>query len=114
MNGSELTVAVAEQLNVIFIILNDASLGMVKHGQRLSGAEQVGYQLPEVDFSAIAQAMGAQGYTINSPKDLENLDIEAMCACKGPSVLDVYVDGEEVPPMKMRIEGLNQVQGPSK
>ncbi|WP_455205268.1 thiamine pyrophosphate-binding protein, partial [Kaarinaea lacus] len=32
MNGSELTVAVAEQLSVIFVVLNDASLGMVKHG----------------------------------------------------------------------------------
>ena len=92
--------------------MNDASLGMVKHGQRLSGAEQVGYHIPDVDFCAVARAMGAEGYIINSPSDLENLDIAAMCTRRGPTVLDVRVDGEEVPPMKMRIEGLQKEYAP--
>ncbi|MBU1364875.1 MAG: thiamine pyrophosphate-binding protein [Gammaproteobacteria bacterium] len=104
MNGQELSVAVAEGLTVIFVILNDQALGMVKHGQRLAGAEQIGYQLPTTDFAAIARAMGADGYTVRSPEDMEALDIDAICKKKGPSLLDVYIDPEEVPPMNLRMQ----------
>ena len=41
MNGQEMTVALTEKLTVLFVILNDAALGMVKFGQRMAGAEQV-------------------------------------------------------------------------
>lgn len=106
MNGQEISVAVAEGLTVIFVILNDQALGMVKHGQRLAGAEQIGFQLPTTDFAAIARAMGADGYTIRSPEDMAALDIEAICRKKGPSLLDVYIDGDEVPPMNLRMQVL--------
>ena len=106
MNGQEITVAVEKQLPVIFVILNDASLGMVKHGQRLTGAERVGFELPPVDFAAMARAMGAQGICIRTPQDLANLDVGAMCTRQGPTLLDVYIDPEEVPPMQMRAKVL--------
>ena len=104
MNGQEISVAVAEGLTVIFVILNDQALGMVKHGQRLAGAEQIGYQLPTTDFAAMARAMGADGYVIRSPEDMAELDIEAICRKKGPTLLDVFIDGEEVPPINLRMQ----------
>lgn len=104
MNGQEISVAVAEGLTVIFVILNDQALGMVKHGQRLAGAEQIAYQLPATDFAAIARAMGADGYTVHSPEELAALDIAAICRKKGPSLIDVHIDGEEVPPMNLRMQ----------
>ncbi|WP_290659952.1 thiamine pyrophosphate-dependent enzyme [Aquabacterium sp.] len=64
MNGQEITVAAQEQLTVIFVVLNDAALGMVKHGQRLAGAEQIAFELPQVDFSLMAQSMGITGHVI--------------------------------------------------
>jgi acetolactate synthase-1/2/3 large subunit len=106
MNGQEISVAVAEGLTVIFVILNDQALGMVKHGQRLAGAEQIGFQLPATDFAAIARAMGADGHTIRSPEDMAALDIEAICRKKGPTLLDVYIDGEQIPPMSLRMQVL--------
>lgn len=106
MNGQEISVAVAERLNVIFVVLNDAALGMVKHGQRLAGAERIAYQLPPTDFAAMARAMGARGITIASPDELSVLDIDAICAHDGPTLLDVRIDGEEVPPMKLRMRVL--------
>jgi acetolactate synthase-1/2/3 large subunit len=106
MNGQEISVAVAERLTVIFVILNDRALGMVKHGQRLAGAEQIGCDLPPTDFVALARAMGADGYTIRSPQDIAQLDIEAICARKGPTLLDVLIDPEEVPPMNVRMRAL--------
>ncbi len=109
MSGQELSVAVQEQVPVIYVILNDRALGMVKHGQRLAGAERTAYELPPVDFAAMARAMGAAGHTITCAADLQALDIDAICARQGPTLLDVYVDGEEVPPMGARIRTLNEI-----
>ena len=106
MGGQELTVAVAEGLPVIFVVLNDGAYGMVKHGQRLRGAEQVAYELPATDFAMMAQAMGSDAYAIRSPQDLLELDIEQICRRRGPTLLDVHVDPEEVPPLRARVNVL--------
>lgn len=108
MSGQELTVAVAEQLPVVFIILNDKALGMVKHGQRLGGAEEVAFELPPVDFAQMARAMGAQAETINTVVDLERLDLDRVCKNQGPTLLDVHIDPEEVPPMGARMKTLGR------
>ncbi len=109
MNGQEVSVAVAEKLAVIFVVLNDRALGMVKHGQRLAKAEQIGCDLPPTDFAALARALGAEGFTIRSPEDLMKLDVEAMCTRAGPTLLDVLVDPEEVPPMSVRMRILRDL-----
>ena len=106
MNGQEISVAVAEKQTVIFVVLNDQALGMVKHGQRLAGAEQIGCDLPPTDFAALARALGGQGYVIRSPEDLANLDIDAICMRKGPTLLDVHIDPDEIPPMTVRMRTL--------
>lgn len=106
MNGQEISVAVAEQLTVVYVVLNDNALGMVKHGQRLAGAEQIAYDLPVTDFAALGRALGAQAFTIRSPEDFAALDIEAICSRKGPTLLDVYIDPDEVPPMNLRMRTL--------
>lgn len=110
MGGQEITVAVQERLPIVFVILNDAAYGMVKHGQRLAGAEPIAYELPQIDFAAYAKALGAQGYTIKSPQDLFELNVRAMCEGDGPTVLDVLVDREEIPPMRTRIRVLQAVK----
>lgn len=106
MNGQELSVAVAEKLTVIFVVLNDHALGMVKHGQRLASAEQIGCNLPATDFNMLARALGAEAFTIKSPEDITKLDINAICNHQGPTLLDVHIDPEEVPPMNVRMRTL--------
>ena len=110
MSGQELTVAVEHKLPIIFVILNDQSLGMVKHGQRLAGAEKIGFELPPVDFASIARAMGATAHTITKPEDFDILDSWSMCNAETPTLLDVHIDPEEVPPMKARMKVLNTNQ----
>ncbi|MDQ7015642.1 MAG: thiamine pyrophosphate-binding protein, partial [Gammaproteobacteria bacterium] len=97
MSGQEITVAAQENLSVIFIVLNDSSLGMVKHGQCLSKAESIGHALPQIDYAAMAQAMGIQNVRIRQPNDLLTLDFNAICNHPGPTLFDVYIDLEEVP-----------------
>lgn len=111
MNGQELSVAVAERLPVVFVVLNDSSLGMVKHGQRLAKAEPVAFELPRVDFAALARAMGAKGIHIRSLQELRDLDIDSLCRRSGPTLLDVYIDGESVPPMGTRVKVLGEEHG---
>jgi acetolactate synthase-1/2/3 large subunit len=106
MNGQELSVAVAEGLNTVFVVLNDRALGMVKHGQRLAKAERIGCDMPATDFAMLARALGADGITIKSPADLMALDIEAILHRGGPTLLDVHIDPEEVPPMNARMRVL--------
>ena len=106
MNGQELSVAVAEQLTVVFVVLNDSSLGMVKHGQRLAKAEHIGCAMPKTDFAMLARALGGRGFIIESPADMDALDIDAMLIYPGPTLLDVRIDPEEVPPMNSRMRVL--------
>ncbi|MBF0097741.1 MAG: thiamine pyrophosphate-binding protein [Magnetococcales bacterium] len=113
MSGQELTVAVAERLAVIFVILNDSSLGMVKHGQRMGGGEPIGYELPAVDFALMAKAMGAEGHVIRTLQDLKDVDITKICRRLGPTVLDVHIDSESVPPIGSRLKSLGRAEAVS-
>lgn len=108
MAGQEITVAIQEKLPVIFVVLNDSAYGMVKHGQKKTGAEPIGYRLPQVDFAAFAESMGVPGYLINSPQDLRSLNGRQICGREGPSLLDVRIDPEEAPPIGLRTQVLSR------
>jgi acetolactate synthase-1/2/3 large subunit len=109
MNGQEITTAAEEELPVIFVILNDHAYGMVMHGQRLAGAEPIAYELTHVDFRKMAESMGVPGYVIDSPSDFDHIDFAAMLARKGPTLLDVRIDRNEVPPMTLRLKTLGSL-----
>ena len=106
MSGQELNTAVQEKLPIIFVVLNDAAFGTVKHGQQMAGAEPIAFELPPINFVAYAESMGAQGYRIDSPNDMAALNIPALCAHPGPTVLDVHIDPNELPPLEERIKML--------
>ena len=106
MSGQEITVALVENLPIIYVILNDQALGMVKHGQRLGKAERIGYTLPNVDFAAMAVAMGVKAYRIESLEHLLELDFDKVLASGGPVLLDVQIDPDAVPPMGSRVKVL--------
>jgi acetolactate synthase-1/2/3 large subunit len=106
MSGQEITVALQHNLNVLFVVLNDSSLGMVRHGQKLSGGESIGHELPQINFAMMAQAMGVKAYRIESMDDLMALNIPLLVSQNKPCLLDVVIDGDEVPPMGSRMKVL--------
>lgn len=106
MSAQEITVALEHQLAIIVIVLNDSAYGMVMHGQRLGGAEAVGWQLPQVDYAALARALGIHGVAIDHPDQLEQLDYDALLKRQGPTLLDIRIDREAIPPMTQRVKGL--------
>lgn len=101
MHGNELAVAVTEKLPIIFVILNDQSYGMVKHRHKQTGTELLEFGLPLVDFSQIAKAMGANGYIIHNSQDLKAIDYKAIYSNSKPTILDVRIDPEYIPPIGM-------------
>jgi len=109
MSGQEITVAQQLGLPVVYIVLNDSRLGMVAHGQRLGGAEEIGSELPTVDFRRMAEAMGVRGYLIQTPQDLMNLNIPGICQQSSPTLLDVRIDPREVPPIGRRLHNLHDM-----
>ncbi len=106
MSSHEISVAVQYKLPILIIVLNDSALGMIRFGQKLSKAESIGWQLNQVDFSLLAQAHGAQGIIIDTPEQLQNLDFSVIFSAEAPTLLDVRIDKEEIPPMMARIKHL--------
>ncbi|MBI4357209.1 MAG: hypothetical protein HY559_04970 [Gammaproteobacteria bacterium] len=116
MNGQEFTTALQENLNILFVVLNDSALGTVKHGQRLAQAEPIAYELPPVNFAAIGKAMGIRSYRIRTVSELMALNIPELLKQSGPTLLDVLIDKEESPPLGLRMKmlGTAEVEVPSK
>ena len=108
MSAHELGVAVQYQLPIVFIVLNDNAYGMVKFGQRMSQSESIGWKLNSVDFSALAKAQGANSMIIETPQQLDALDMTTLFSMQIPTVLDVRIDENEVPPMMDRVKSLQQ------
>ncbi len=106
MSGQEMTVAQEHGLNVLFVILNDAHLGMIKHGQALGGAENIANDLPQVDFAMMARALGVKAYNVDSMEQLQHLNVKQLFEKPGPCLLDVRVDAQQVPPMSSRVKVL--------
>lgn len=107
MSAQEITVAAQQQLPVVFLVLNDSAMGMVMHGQRLGQQESIGWELNDVDYAQMARAMGVEGIVIDDPLQLDQLDYAALFSKKGPTLLDVRIDRNEVPPMGDRVKGLS-------
>jgi acetolactate synthase I/II/III large subunit len=107
MSSLELTVAVERNLPVTCVVLNDAGLGMVRHGQRLGGAESIAHEIAPVRFDRIAQACGAAGMRIDRLSDLASVPRDWLGSDEGgPCLLDVQIDRDAVPPMADRVLGL--------
>ena len=106
MSAQEISVAAQHKLPIVFIVLNDAALGMVMHGQRIAKAEAIGWELNHINYALQAQAMGIPGIVIKTPLQLEELDFQQLFQNQGPVLLDVRIDREEVPPIAQRVKDL--------
>ncbi|MBU0730701.1 MAG: thiamine pyrophosphate-binding protein [Proteobacteria bacterium] len=111
MNGTEVATAVNYNVPVIWIIFNNAMLGMVYHGRKLFKQpipEGISSEYKRVDFVKIAEGLGARGIRIDTPGQI-NQDLVMDIMAEGrPTVLDVWIDDQAVPPIHSRIETVNK------
>ena len=103
--ASELGTAIRYDIQAVWIVLNDAGYGMCRDGQEALQLTRDELTVPEVDFAAMAQAMGALGERIVREEDLDAAVDRAMRA-KRPFVLDVVIDPNQPSPLYKRFESL--------
>lgn len=98
--ANEFNTAVRTKRDLIVIICNDSAYG-AEHIQMLD--RQMDPSLTEFvwpSFAEIAKAMGGQGVEVASPAELETA-IAAINARKGPIIVDMKLDPNSVPRMRM-------------
>lgn len=106
--NNEINTAVAYQADVVWIVLNDAQLGLNEHGMRALGMPACETQLPRTDFAAFARCQGATGLTVTDEHGLAGAVAEAL-ATRGPVVVDVRIDRDVPSPiLALRIKSLTQ------
>ncbi len=106
MNGFEVATAVDNDIPVIWVVFNNAMLGMVHHGRRLFKTpipDGLPPRFKRVDFVRIAEGLGARGVRLDGTNPLTP-ELAADILAEGrPTVLDVWIDDEVVPPIHSRI-----------
>jgi thiamine pyrophosphate-dependent acetolactate synthase large subunit-like protein len=101
-NIGELETAVRERIPVVCVVFNDLGLGNERAYQdELYGGRRYAVDYGDVDFAAIARAMGAWGKRVVHPQELEPALQEALESGL-PAVVDVLIDQETLAPVVFR------------
>lgn len=80
-------------------------LGLVHELQKFSlGENTVSTTFKEVNIAKIAQGLGAEGYRIEKPGELSEILPKALESGL-PTVIDVIIDPDEVPPIEGFVKG---------
>ena len=92
LNIGELATAVQEQLDMVFLVMNDGGYGVMRGiQQKYFGDRQYYNQLHTPDFHALAEAMGMRAWKLD---DVMNFDavLQAAVAHPGPALVEVNMD----------------------
>lgn len=96
MNMHELLTSKREGYNIIEVIVNNSTLGMVRQWQELFYEGHYSSTLFDdgVDYAKIAEAMGIESYTVDNREDFSKAFTSALKA-KGPVLIDARVTRED-------------------
>ncbi|MFA6003532.1 MAG: thiamine pyrophosphate-binding protein [Elusimicrobiota bacterium] len=108
MTGMEVSTAVTYGVPVVWVILNDGRFNAVHHGQMLQYAgRSFATEFHRMDLAKIAEGLGAQGVSVDAPGEL-TAALRAALASGKPTVIDVRIDPDEVPPIHSRVRALER------
>ncbi|HEX3014310.1 MAG TPA: thiamine pyrophosphate-dependent enzyme, partial [Methanobacterium sp.] len=109
MNGMEIATAVNYNIPVVWIVQNNAKLGLVHELQRFDlGDKTVSTTFKEVNLAKVAEGLGAKGYRIKKPGELSSILPKAI-ESQVPTVIDVIIDPNEVPPIESWVKGVREI-----
>ena len=94
MNSQEMETAVRLGLNLVVIVLNDSSYGMIRWKQVGSGFPDWGLEFGNPDFVKYADSYGAIGHRIEATEDLVPT-LERAFKAGGVHLIDLPVDYSE-------------------
>ncbi|OZG70735.1 thiamine pyrophosphate-binding protein [Hahella sp. CCB-MM4] len=111
MSSLEFTVSGQNRLNVVFMVMNNGSLGTIRHGQKLRGFENTANTLPEVNYALMGRAMGIESYRVCTMDQLRQINWGAILNQRDPVILDLVINGDVAPPIGQRINALGRGAG---
>ncbi|WP_082235670.1 thiamine pyrophosphate-binding protein [Halobacillus massiliensis] len=108
MHGMELLTAKEYEIPVLFVVMNNARLGMVHHGHALQykRAHERFSQEP-INISAMAETMGIPSLRVDQMEDLNQNTVLKLLNQPGPSILEIALVDNRVPPMGDRVKFLS-------
>jgi len=108
MTGLEVATAVQYNAKPKILVFNDSSyrvLGIYEKVKYKSVTEAL-VKLPDIDYSLLANALGAEGIRVSKREELES-SLENALAIDKAVVIDVIIDPFSVPIPLQRLYGLN-------
>ncbi|NID03568.1 ubiquinone-dependent pyruvate dehydrogenase [Luteibacter jiangsuensis] len=101
MMMGEFVTLIQHKLPVKIVVLNNGTLGFVEMEMKASGFLDVGVDLKNPNFAAMASAMGIKAIRVEKPDELEAA-VKEILAHDGPALLDVVTARQElvIPPVK--------------
>lgn len=91
MRTTELETAVRVGAKITAVVFNDGGLGNTREQQQRSYGRVTGSSYGPVDMAGLAKSLGAEGFTVHDPGELEAVLRQAL-ACERPAVVNVHVD----------------------
>lgn len=91
MNSQELETAVREKMDIVCLILNDNSYGMIRWKQANMGFKDWGLQYDNPDFVKYAESYGAIGHRVGSSAELPKI-LKSALSTPGVHLIDCPVD----------------------
>ncbi|MHB1318924.1 MAG: thiamine pyrophosphate-binding protein, partial [Anaerolineae bacterium] len=109
--GMEVMTAVSHDIPVVWIVLENGRLGMVRDVQTtMYHGRHVASEFVAPDLTLLAQAFGAAGYRAESPAQIAPMLREALDAGR-PAILTILIDPDEMPPYKARMLAMERSMG---
>jgi acetolactate synthase I/II/III large subunit len=111
MHGMEVMTAVSHSIPVVWLILQNDTLAMVRDIQTMAyKGRYVASQFVTPDFSKLADAFGVLGLRAESPGEVAEALRTAFAAGR-PAIVSVPVDPQEMPPAKARMMAMDRSLG---
>ncbi|MGE7913268.1 thiamine pyrophosphate-binding protein [Lysinibacillus xylanilyticus] len=108
MHGMEILTAKEYNLPILFIVMNNARLGMVYHGHALQfHRTHPSFEQNPISISALASAMDIPSFRVTELQDINQDMINNLLNLNGPAVLEVALTDHNTPPMGDRVKFLS-------
>ncbi|MER2237949.1 MAG: thiamine pyrophosphate-dependent enzyme, partial [Psychrobacillus sp.] len=108
MHGMEILTAKEYNIPVLFVVMNNARLGMVYHGHNLQYKRvHPTFAQEPINIAAMAAAMNIPSVRIEEMGDLNEEVINSLLQMNGPAVLEISLVDNSIPPMGDRVKFLS-------
>lgn len=108
MHGMEILTAKEKGLPILFVVINNARLGMVYHGHSLQFKRtHPSFEQEAVNIAEMAAAMRIPSFRINGMNDINQDIMQHLIGSNGPVILEVALKDNNTPPMGDRVKFLS-------